>query len=243
MQIRAVLFDLDGTLLPMDQDAFLRAYIGGLAAVAAERGYNPTEIAHAIMNGTAAMYKNDGSATNEQVFWRTLASAVGEGILTHRGIFDEFYRSKFDQVRNTCGFEPRAREIVDFVKSRGLRTALATNPLFPSAATECRVRWAGLYTSDFELVTTYEGSRFCKPSLDYYRDVLAEMRLTANECLMVGNDVDEDMVAMRLGMRVFLLTDGLLNRSGSDISAYPHGNIDRLLAFIDGLVGNIPTSE
>ena len=31
MNIKAVLFDLDGTLLPMDQDIFVKSYFGLLA--------------------------------------------------------------------------------------------------------------------------------------------------------------------------------------------------------------------
>ena len=49
---------------------------------------------------------------------------------------------------------------------------------------------------------------------------------------MVGNDVQEDMIAASLGMKVFLLTDNLINRTGEDISCYPHGSFPELLTFI-----------
>ena len=57
----------------------------------------------------------------------------------------------------------------------------------------------------------------------------------AEECLMVGNDVREDMVAQELGMQVFLLTDCLINRDDKDITAYPHGGFDELFSFIKNL--------
>lgn len=235
MKPTTILFDLDGTLIPMDQDAFIRAYIGGIAATAAKHGYDPTLVANGVMAGTRAMFANDGTRTNEEAFWQSLAAVVGEGILLDRALFDEYYEGRFDEVSVTCGHEPRSREIIDLVHSLGYTAVLATNPLFPAVATAGRIRWAGLSPDDFALVTSYENSHFCKPKLDYYREILARLGLTPEECVMVGNDVDEDMIAKRLGMRVFLLTDGLLNRSESDYSDLPHGSFDALSDFIRAL--------
>ena len=97
------------------------------------------------------------------------------------------------------------------------------------------MRWAGLNPEDFDLITTYENSRHCKPNPDYYRDILATLNLNPENCVMVGNDVQEDMVAETLGMKVFLLTDNLINRTGEDISRYPHGSFCELMSFIQEL--------
>ena len=121
-------------------------------------------------------------------------------------------------------------------KEHGFRTALATNPLFPAIATENRIRWAGLNPEDFEFYTTYENSSFCKPNPDYYRDAASRMGLKPEECLMVGNDVDEDAkAASSIGMQVFLLTDCMINKHESDISVYPKGNFDDLMQFISNI--------
>lgn len=235
MCIKAVLFDLDGTLLPMDQDVFAKAYIGGLVKTAAKHGYDLTVMTSAIMRGTAAMVKNSGDMTNEELFWKTLSADVGEKILAERDIFDSFYATDFQRIAELCGKIERAGEIIDIIKARGLRVALATNPLFPTVATESRIRWAGLSPDSFELFTSYETSHYCKPNLDYYREVLSAMRIRGEECVMVGNDVGEDMIAERLGMKVFLLTDCMINRANADISAYPKGGADELIEFINSL--------
>ena len=52
---------------------------------------------------------------------------------------------------------------------------------------------------------------------------------------MVGNDVGEDMIAGILGMKVFLLTDCLINQAGADISVYPNGSFPELLHYIRSL--------
>lgn len=235
MKITTVLFDLDGTLLPMDQSVFVKAYFGGLAHRLAPHGYEPQRLIDAIWQGTAAMVKNDGSVTNEERFWQGFETAYGKSARQDEPFFEAFYREDFDKVQASCGYTSAARKIIDTVKAKGLRTALATNPIFPRMATERRIAWAGLDTSDFELVTTYENSRHCKPNPDYYRDVMQALGVCPEECVMVGNDVGEDMIAETLGCRVFLLTNDLINTKNVDISVYPNGNYEDLIAFIKNL--------
>lgn len=233
--ITTILFDLDGTLLPMDQEVFVKSYLGLLAQKMAPYGYQSEQLIRALWAGTGAMVKNDGSALNEAVFWKVFAGILGEDVLNDKPLLDEFYRVDFQQARSSCGFDPRAAEAIGQIKAMGFRVALATNPLFPSVATRSRIRWAGLEPEDFELVTTYENSRFCKPNVDYYREILGKLEVSPDRCLMVGNDVGEDMIAETLGMRVFLLTDCLINREQKDISAYPHGSFPELLEYIRDL--------
>ena len=232
MPIKTVLFDLDGTLLPLDQEQFVGSYFGLLAKKAAPLGYEPQDLIRSIWSGTKAMIANDGAQTNEAVFWQTFAARYGEEALAHKPVFDAFYANEFQQVKAVCGFRRESAEVIALLKSFGCRVALATNPIFPAVATQSRIRWAGLVPEDFELVTTYENSCRCKPNPDYYRDVLCAIGADAADCLMVGNDVKEDMVAETLGMQVFLLTDCLINQENADISRYPHGSFPELLAFL-----------
>ena len=232
MAITTVLFDLDGTLLPQDQDVFLKSYFRHLVKKLASHGYDPDLTVKAIWRCTEAMIKNDGSCTNEQAFWRDFAKMCGDHVINDIPVFDDYYRNEFQQVATDCGFNPKAGECIAALRQKGFRLALATNPLFPAIATESRMRWAGLNREDFALYTTYENSRYCKPNLDYYRDILKQLNVRPEECLMVGNDVSDDMVARELGMQVFLLTDCLINKSDVDIAQYPHGSFDELMAFI-----------
>ena len=235
MAITTVLFDLDGTLLPMDQEVFIKAYFGLLAKTLAPHGYDPQQLIQAVWTGTKAMQVNDGSKTNEQAFWDSFCTIMGQERRQDEALFRSFYENQFNQVRSACGFDPRAAQVVARLKEKGLKVALATNPLFPAIATENRIAWAGLKPEDFLLYTVYENSSRCKPNPDYYRDVVNALGVSPEECLMVGNDVAEDMAARKLGMEVFLLTDCVINKNNEDISAYPHGGFDELLAFIEKL--------
>ena len=235
MGIKVVLFDLDGTLLPMDQDTFVKDYFGRIAAKLAPQGYDPKKLVDTIWRGTGAMVLNDGSCTNEEAFWKFAVTVFGQQIMQDKHFFDSFYETEFDKIKAVCGYHPAAAEIVYGLKERGYRVVLATNPIFPARATQWRIQWAGLRPEDFEIYTTYENSRYCKPNLDYYRDILAQLNVEPEECLMVGNDVDEDMIAQKLGMQVFLLTDCLINRSNTDISQYSNGSFEELKKYISAL--------
>lgn len=236
MKLKAVFFDLDGTLLPMDMDVFIKSYFGAISKKLAPHGYDPKELVNVIWQGTKAMIKNTGDSTNEEVFWKAFVSVYGEERLSDTVYFDKFYEENFDDLKAVCGFNPKAAETVRCLKDKNLRLVLATNPLFPSIATEKRARFAGLDIKDFEFYTSYENIGFCKPNLKYYEEVLSRTGLNAEECLMVGNDVGDDMVAAKLGFKAFLLTDCLINNENADISAYPNGDFDALNAFINTLM-------
>ena len=235
MKPKAILFDLDGTLLPMNIDTFVKAYFGGLAAWMAKHGYDPKLLVDAVMKGTYAMVTNDGEVTNEERFWQSFAATFGEEVRGEEPYLEEFYHERFDDAREVCGFIPEADAVIKELKRRGYRVILATNPIFPRIATEHRIKWAGLDINDFELVTTYENSRYTKPDLNYYHDILNQCGLAPDECLMVGNDVGEDMVVRQMGMRVFLLPLCLINKQGEDISKIPNGSLTDLIPYIEAL--------
>lgn len=232
MSTKAVLFDLDGTLLPMDYDGFLKLYFGNLAKRMNGYGYNPEELVKNIWTGTKAMVMNDGSCMNETKFWDVFAEIYGVNVLQDKVLLDDYYREDFIKAKVACGFDPMAKETVDLVKSLGLKAALATNPIFPMVATRQRMDWAGVSASDFELCTTYENIGVSKPNPAYYLEIAKRLNVATEECLMVGNDVSEDMVAVKTGMKVFLLTNCLLNKNNEDISMYPQGGFPELQEFI-----------
>jgi HAD superfamily hydrolase (TIGR01549 family) len=236
MSVTTVLFDLDGTLLPMDQDVFVKAYLGGLCKKLAPLGYDPKAVADGIWKGTGAMVKNDGSRPNEEVFWQVFCGFLGEDARKDTPVFEDFYRNEFQQVAAVCGCLPESRALIDRLKAKGLRLVLATNPIFPAIATHSRVRWAGLQPEDFDYITTYENSAFCKPNPAYYREILDKLGLKPEECLMVGNDPVEDVAAAKLGLPVFLLTHSLIEREGVDVTKLPHGRFEELKIWLDGQI-------
>ena len=232
-KITAVLFDLDGTLLPMDENVFVKTYFGELAKKGAEHGCTDSEkLVSAVWKGTAAMVKNDGRVKNDARFWQVFTQEMNEEENRLRPVFDRFYAEEFHRVKDVVGTNPLAKQVIHGLKSRGIDVILATNPLFPKVAVETRLSWLGLTLADFLEVTSYEDYSYCKPNPDYFREILSRTGKRPEECLMVGNDAEEDLAAEELGMPVFLVTDCLINEKNKDISGTPQGNFEELIHFL-----------
>ena len=238
MSLKYILFDLDGTLLPMNQDIFVERYFASLAEKLSCHGYEPESLVRAVWSGTSKMIKNDGIKTNERVFWDHFISVFGEKALNDIVLFNEFYLKDFDKIKASCSFTPKAAMTINKLKNMGLKLVLATNPIFPAVATEKRISWAGLKPDDFILYTTYENSSYSKPSPMYYKNIASMLGVDPTDCLMVGNDVSDDMPAESVGMKVFLLTDCLINKENIDISIYPNGSFDELIDYIGKILVN-----
>ena len=133
--IKAILFDLDGTLLPMDQEVFIKDYVGRMTAFLAPYGYDPQLYFKGLWAGTGAMVKNDGKALNEDMFWYVFNTILGKDAKEDMALFEEFYRTEFQKARDSCGFQPMAAEAVREIKAMGCRVILATNPDIEGEAT------------------------------------------------------------------------------------------------------------
>lgn len=233
--IKTVLFDLDGTLLPMDQDTFTGAYFKELAKLMVPHGYDPDALVKGIWKGTGAMVKNDGTKTNEEAFWEVFCRIFGEEAKNDIEIFNSFYENEFNKAKDVCGYNEASAEIVAALKDKGIEVVLASNPLFPMVAQKNRMRWAGLNIDDFSYITSYENSHYCKPSKEYYTEIAELLKLNPEECLMVGNNATEDMVAREAGMNVFLLKDCLINDDNVDLTPFNQGGFPELKALIETL--------
>lgn len=230
--IKTILFDLDGTLLPMNEELFTKAYFGELAKKLIPHGYEKDNLISAIWKGTAAMINNNGEKTNEEVFWNTFVNILGSKVLKDKKIFEEFYANEFDKAKNTCTPTRDAVNIIRTLKDKGYNLVISSNPIFPLIAQEKRITWAGLKPEDFSYITSYENSHYTKPNKKYFEEILKKLKLKPEDCLVVGNDVTEDMVAAETGVKVFLLTNCLVNKNEKDYSKYMQGNFKALLNYI-----------
>ena len=210
--IKHVLFDLDGTLLPMDQNEFVKYYMPLLAKRFVKYGMEPKALIGTIWKGVEAMVLNDGSMTNEDAFWKCFEEISGLSRAEVEQETLDFYANEFNEAIASTKPNPRADQVVKLLKEHGVKVYLATNPIFPRVGTMNRIRWAGIDAEDFEVITTYETYHYCKPNPKYFQEVMEEFGLDPKECLMVGNDVQEDLTIRSLGVKTYLLTDTLENK-------------------------------
>lgn len=234
MEFKHILFDLDGTLLPMVQDEFVRFYMPLLAKAYIERGVSidPGKFIASVWAGYEAMVKNDGSRTNREAFWSYIDRELPLSARESEEIALSFYEDAFNQAACATSPAPEADKIVKAAKARGAEVYLATNPVFPRCATLNRIRWAGLDAADFKMITTYEDCVYCKPNPMYYQAILNAYHLDPAECLMVGNDVEEDLSIRTLGVKTFLVTNTMENKKNLPVESEYTGTLKELLDFI-----------
>ena len=231
---KAVFFDLDGTLLPVDMDGFLKAYFEALGKYAAEHGYDPKAFADALNKGVRAMIVEEGGRNDER-FWRTFCSIMGDDKDAYEQLMEGFYNGAFDELGALITPTPESAQVLKVLKEKGYRLYLTTMPLFPRVAVEKRVQWAGCDPQVFERITTYDNSTSTKPHLEYYRENVEAIGLKPEEILMVGNNTREDLAAMKLGLDGYLVTDWLLNPDDFDINTVKHGSMADFLQFVEAL--------
>jgi len=209
-----ILFDLDGTLLPMDYDTFERKYFGGLCKALTD--IEPQKLVRAIWDGVRAMVRNDGSRTNREVFADAFSSSAELDYFAREEEFLRYYQTEFQNCREVCSLTDISGKIVDVLQQKGYTVAIATNPLFPQIATYSRLRWLGIDPMRFPLVTTFENSGTAKPNPAYYLEVCNRLGVRPEECIMIGNDMQEDGIAASLGTEVVIIRQNLINREASE---------------------------
>ncbi|MBQ9086927.1 MAG: HAD family hydrolase [Clostridia bacterium] len=235
MKFDGILFDLDGTLLPMDNDRFTMGYLHCLSLAVAHLGYTEETLVPAMWKGVRSMVLNDGSRPNEEAFWETFSGILGSQCYDHIPYFDDFYRNGFHQcVEFTSPAPELAARAVALAQSKAPAVVLATNPMFPRVAVEARLGWAGVAPEDFCLITDYSNSGTCKPNPAYYGEITAKLGLDPSRCLMIGNNGEEDIAAAQAaGLSTFLLDDCLITKG--EIPPTPRGGFDPLFAFLEKL--------
>ena len=205
--LKAVLFDLDGTLLDIDLGVFLREYFTALGPVVTEvMGLDDEQAGlAAVLAGTDAMSEPHPGLTNREAFNATFHGLTDADLdLEEFALpFEVFYRNVFPSLRRDFGPKPGASEVLTTCATLGLKVAIATNPIFPRSAIDERMRWAQILDADVQAVTSYENMHATKPHAAYFAETAGMLSVQPAECLMVGDDRSLDMPAADLGMRTF----------------------------------------
>ena len=208
--MKAILFDLDGTLLPLDEKLFVDIYFAELSKVFSEYNIESNKLVEAIWTATHEIIKNDGKRTNEEAFWEKFKSIINIDLSNVKEVLEKFYANEFFTKLKKCSTENNlAKVAVNLAKKNGRKVVLATNPVFPIDAL-VRLKWTGLDIDDFDYVTHYSNSSFSKPNPKYYLDLCKKLNVEPKDCLMIGNDERQDIfAASSAGMNCYLVTDYL----------------------------------
>jgi FMN phosphatase YigB (HAD superfamily) len=244
--VTLVLFDLDDTLLGNEMNVFVPAYLQALARRMSQVA-EPGILVRTLMSATRQMVEDTSpDQTLEDKFDKAFYPALGLNRNEVQDIIDGFYAQDFPKLKGLTEFKPLAVSVVHQLLERGDSAAIATNPLFPLTAIEQRLSWAGLLSEQihFALVPSYETFHFAKPNPEFYAEYLAQLGWPKMPVLMVGNDIESDMVAARkLGLTVFWMNQNGSSAWNGQGQEPPHGDLADLIPWIEtSAPGLVPTN-
>ena len=231
--MQGVLFDLDGTLLDVDVDEFLKRYFRALQGTTGPR-FPGADLLPSLLASIDVMQAPHEGVTNREVFFSDFLQRAGVDLADEAtwNVFGDFYRDVFPTLGEGYGPARGAHESVAAARALGLKVAVATQPIFPMTAIEHRLAWAGFSPADFDFVTTYEVMGACKPHAAYFRQTCEMIGCDPSECLMVGDDRVNDMSAAAAGLRTYYV--------GADAGAPAdhRGDLEQLPALLRSLAAS-----
>lgn len=226
-----ILFDLDSTLLQVNQDLLLHEYFKLVDNYSKTLNFDNKDFINIFIKSAYNIVKNDGTETNYSRFWKQIDLIYGNDTRNYlEDSFALFYEKEFPKLEKLINKSMIPSTLVKELKQKGYKLFLATNPLYPRAATLERMRWAGLKEEDFIDITTYENCTFCKPRKEYFIELLNKHNINEEECIMVGNDLDDDFIDLPNGISKILITDYIINTNNKPIDM-PHFKLSEFLDY------------
>ena len=243
MKYRAILFDMDGTLIPQDLMTFLYGILDEQCKAMADLGVSQDKLREACYASFLAMVHNDGSTTNRECYLSDLTARLGLPREQVEESAVSFFLNDFDRARRYTLPNPLAAEAYRLARLASEKVVVATNPVFPKETQRMRMKWVGLDYDAFDLVTSYEQDSCCKPSAAYYLSVCERIGVSPENCLMIGNDETEDMYgASVLGMDTYLVTDCLISRPEHPYHG-KRGTFHELIDFLGSLEPDLAPTD
>lgn len=224
-----LLVDLDGTLLDIEVSFFLGPMVEAMHACFRDI-MDMDLFRKGLFGGTEAIMvqpRSEGE-TNRDGFNKAFSTLTGLGIPEIDSRFQRFYTEIFHTlseygkpIDGACAFIERASK-------KGYTLCLATNPIFPTSAVLERLRWSGVDYDVFSFIPGLEIMNTCKPNREYYLDLALRLDVDPGDCLMVGNDVQQDLPASETGMGTFLVEGKIIDRGSSNLKPDARGSLEDL---------------
>lgn len=207
--IKAVLFDMDDTLLDINLTAFMTRYVADVSHILSAISGRPAlsfGLPFARSYLALASERRKDSLTNLAFFFREFERLSGVPV-SEPAIVDAVTYYERELLPRLSGGLVAARPMegglaaIERVDDLGLTCALATNPSFSEACIRVRMGWARIDDAPFARVSHMGNSTRLKPSAGYYEEFVSALGLAPEECLMVGNDARRDFSHPDVGLR------------------------------------------
>jgi len=204
--LKAILFDLDNTLILFNESDFYDGYFERIADTFSDV-MPAARFQETLKNATISLLRNQGEVSNARFFMNAFAAGIPDRSEELWQLFLHFYKTEFNNLERNISLPESLHELFDYLVKTNIKLVLASNPIFPMEVQLQRLAWAGLEHIPFHYITHIENMSFCKPRVEYYQQICQKIDESPESCLMVGNDSVNDMVAVRAGLTTYLTTD------------------------------------
>jgi len=231
--IRAVLLDLDDTLISSRTQEMFAAYLEALGQHIAPALSSPEQAGRYIIDAyVTALTQYDPIRSLAERFFSAFSALVNSDD-DHTRLFNAFYAEQYAKIVGPyIQPRPEAHALLNWLADSGLQVVVATNPGLPLAAIEQRLEMGGIAPQDarFDLVTALETMHFGKPQPEYFHEILIRLDLEAHEAIMVGNDWEDDIKpALSAGLHTYWVESGKPFHSAYAGLVDAHGSLEHLL--------------
>lgn len=222
MMIKAVLFDLDGTLLQNPTRKFLEIYFSAINRYFEDVLGTPdisdllVKIVKNIMVGQRDMVQ-----TNHALLLEDLSHELNISEERIQETLNHFYQTTYRETQACTQPVVASQPLIDSLRQQNYQVVIATNPIYPAEAIAQRLAWANLSPNfqDYDFVTHAENMHFAKPSPAYYAEILAHIGVEPDEAIMIGNEPNNDIIpAKTIGIHTVLTNSDQLHELLEDMS-------------------------
>jgi FMN phosphatase YigB (HAD superfamily) len=208
--IKAVLLDLDDTLLQNPDSIFVPAYLALADTYFADYWQHPG-ISKALLQAVQAFAsKRDMQHTNSDIAYNTITHVTERTIDVVQKGFSDFYRSAYPTLRQHVKSNRTALALINCLREQKLSVVIATNPIYPAEAIRQRLAWAGIpdQLTDYALVTHADNMHFAKPDPAFFAEIIARLGVEPDEAIMVGDSLRNDILpAQEIGLHTYHIVD------------------------------------
>lgn len=232
MFFSAILFDLDDTLLRNNSEQFVKTYFQTLFPRVSDY-FNEKEFVSVMTGATRrAIQVRRGNKCIREVYADYFEQHAPISFSVLERIAKDYYQKEYLNIERLTYPVPGAQNALRFAAEITSHLVLATVPIFPKTAIKERMRWAGIAKIPFSLITSYEIMHVSKPHPDYYVEICEKLSCEPSDCLMIGNDYQDDMSARAAGLKTFLVTDYAIGDTVNGFEPHYSGCMNDLLVFL-----------
>lgn len=204
MEITTLLFDMDSTLIKVDEYSFSRRYFQLLhslyfSEIDLREFYSTlTEITKNVM-----LSKRPKELAIE-TFMLEMSSKFNQPADLIREKFMTFYQNDYNKLKKYIKPMRGVKKILKKSFELGFEVVIATTPVFPEIAIRKRMKWGKIDNYDYKFITHAENMYYSKPLKEYYEEILSKINKENSECLMIGNEFMGDIVGpSKIGIKTF----------------------------------------